>query len=79
MHRNDKREKLYSLGDFENETPTHIDATYAFSKFDQKFQIRIPKEFDKKIWYPQNQNELLIHFQFLDSEKSTLQKSYPCL
>ena len=32
-----QRKKLNTLGDFENKTPTHIDATHAFSKILQNF------------------------------------------
>ena len=31
-YQNDQRKKTYTLGDFENNTPTHMDATHAISK-----------------------------------------------
>jgi len=34
---------------FKSDTPTQIGGTNAISKSEQKFQIRIFKEFDKKI------------------------------
>ena len=39
----DQRKKLNTLGDFENQTPTHIDVTHAFSKILQNFQNQIPR------------------------------------
>ena len=38
----DQRKKLNTLGDFENQTPTHMDATHAFSKILQIFKIEFP-------------------------------------
>ena len=49
---NDPRTKLYKLGDFENETPTHMDATHATSKLRHKFQNRIPRELDQNFGIP---------------------------
>ena len=46
----DQREKLNNLGDFENQKPTHIDATYAFSKFPKNFQNRIPRELNQNLY-----------------------------
>ena len=37
----DQRKKLNTLSDFENQTPTHIGATHAFSKILQNFESRI--------------------------------------
>ena len=38
----DQRKKLNTLGDFENQTPTHIDATTHFQKFCKIFKIEFP-------------------------------------
>ena len=46
----DQRKKLNTLGDFENQTPTHIDATHAFSKILQNFQNRIPRKLTQKFY-----------------------------
>ena len=43
IYKIDQRKKLNTLGDFENQTPTNIDATHAFSKILQNFQNRIPR------------------------------------
>ena len=37
IYRNDQRKKFFNLGDFENETSTHMGATHANSKLKQKF------------------------------------------
>ena len=44
ISQNEHRKKLYTSGDFDNETPTHIGATHAISKSKRKFQNRIPRE-----------------------------------
>ena len=49
-YQNDQRNKLYTLGDFENKTPTHMAATYAISKSERSFQNRIPRELDKNFF-----------------------------
>ena len=36
-YQNDQRNKLYTLGDFKNKTPTHITVTHAISKSEQNF------------------------------------------
>ena len=46
----DQRKKLNTLSDFENQTPTHIDATHAFSKILQNFQNRIPRELNQNLY-----------------------------
>ena len=46
----DRRKKLNTLGDFENQTPTHIDATHAFSKILRNFQNRIPREWNQNLY-----------------------------
>ena len=38
IYENDKRNKINIAGDFENETPTHIDVAHANSKIEQNFQ-----------------------------------------
>ena len=52
ISQNDQRKKLYNLGDFKNETPTHMGATHAISKLKQKFQNRIPRELDQNFYIP---------------------------
>ena len=54
----DQRKKLNTLGDFENQTPTNIDATYAFSKNLQNFQNRSPKIEPKSLYF-QNRHKSL--------------------
>ena len=46
------RNKINILRDFENETPTHMSATHAISKIEQKSQNRIPRELDQKFGIP---------------------------
>ena len=48
----DQRKKLKTLGDFENQTPTHIGNAHAFSKILQYFENRIPRELDQKLDIP---------------------------
>ena len=43
----DQLQKLNHLGDFENQTPTHIKAIHAFSKILQNYQNRIPRDLFK--------------------------------
>ena len=52
MYQNDQRYKIYTLGDFGNETPTHMGTTHAISKIEQKFQNRTPRESDKNFDIP---------------------------
>ena len=52
ISQNDQRKKLYNLGDFENEKPTHMDVTHTSSKLKQKFQNRIPRELDQNFGIP---------------------------
>ena len=49
IYQNDQCNKVNTLGDFENETPTYISTTHAFSKVRENFQNRIPRELDKKL------------------------------
>ena len=51
-YQNVQRNKLYTLGDFYNKTPTHMDATHAISKSERNFQNRIPRELDKTFDIP---------------------------
>ena len=51
-YQNDQRNKIYTLGDFEKKTPTHMVATHAISKSQQNFQNRIPRELDKNFYIP---------------------------
>ena len=41
-----------AIGDFENETPTHMSATHPISKIKQKSQNRTPRELDQKFGLP---------------------------
>ena len=52
IYENDHRNKINILRDFENETPTHMSATHAISKIEQKSQNRIPRELDQKFGIP---------------------------
>ena len=52
IYQNDHRNKINILRDFENETPTHMSATHAISKIEQKSQNRIPRELDQKFGIP---------------------------
>ena len=47
IYQNDRRNKIKTISDFENETPTHISPTQTISKIEQKSQNRIRK--NKKI------------------------------
>ena len=52
MHENDRGKKLNTFGDFENKTPTYMDATHAISNSERNFQIRIPRELDQTFYIP---------------------------
>ena len=52
INQNDHRNKINILRDFENETPTHMSATHAISKIEQKSQNRILRELDQKFGIP---------------------------
>ena len=62
----DQRKKLNTLGDFENQKPTHIDATHAFSKILKNFQNRIPRESDQKSDISRIRKIHWIRFNFLN-------------
>ena len=48
----DHGDEVDTIGDFENETPTHMSATHAISKIKQKSQNRTPRELDQKFGIP---------------------------
>ena len=52
IYKNDHRNKINILRDFENETPMHMSATHAISKIEQKSQNRIPRELDQRFGIP---------------------------
>ena len=52
IYQNDQCNKVNTLGDFENETPTYISTTHAFSKIRENFHNRIPRESDKNFDIP---------------------------
>ena len=52
IYENDQHNKINIFGDFESGTPTHIGAAHAFSKYQQNFQNRIPKELDRNFDIP---------------------------
>ena len=49
MYKYDRRKKLNVSCDFENKTPTHMDATRAMSISERNFQIRILRELDQTL------------------------------
>ena len=51
-YQNDQCKNLYLVGDFGNETPTHMGTTHAISKFQPKFQNRITRELDQNFYMP---------------------------
>ena len=65
ISQNDQRKKLCDLGDFENETPTHMSTTHAISKLKQKFQNRIPRELNQNFYIPGISMTPLIIYRFL--------------
>ena len=52
VYQNDQHKKKYSLGDFDNKTPTHMAAADAISKIERKFQNQIPGELDENFDIP---------------------------
>ena len=52
IYLNVKRNKINTLGVFENETPTYISATHAFLKIRGKFENRIPRELNQNFDIP---------------------------
>ena len=52
LYQNDRRNKINTLRYFENQTPTHMGATYAISKIEHKFYNGIPRELDKPFDIP---------------------------
>ena len=51
-HENDRRNKVYKLSGFRDETPKHICPAHAISKIEKKFQNRTPKESDQNFDIP---------------------------
>ena len=47
QYQNDKRNNIYTLGDFENKTPTHMAATHAISNLSDVFKIEFPWHWTK--------------------------------
>ena len=52
MYQIDHRKEVDTITDFENKTPTHMSATHAISKIEQKSQNLIPRELDQKFGIP---------------------------
>ena len=52
INEHDQRNRINIFGDSESVTLTHIGATQAFSKIQQYFQNRIPKELDQNFDIP---------------------------
>ena len=52
IYKNDQRKKIDTFKDFENKTPTHMDATHAISKSERNFQNRFPRELDENFDTP---------------------------
>ena len=52
ISQNFQRKKLYTLGNFDDEIPTHIGATHAILKSKRKFQNRIPRELNQSFGIP---------------------------
>ena len=64
------------MGDFGNETPTHMGTTHAISKIEQKFQNRIPRELDKNFNIPRISLINWISSNFLKRKKRLHKKAY---
>ena len=64
-YENDQRKKIYTLGDFEKKTPTHMAATHAISKSERNFQNRIPSELDKNFYISRISMTHWISYHFL--------------
>ena len=52
IYQKGQHNKVNSLEDFENKTPTQMDATHAITKSNRDFQNRIPKELDENFDIP---------------------------
>ena len=52
MYQNGKRNNIYTLGDFENKTPTHMAATHAISNLSDVFKIEFPWHWTKTFISP---------------------------
>ena len=68
--------RLTYLRDLENETSTHISATHAISKIEQKSQNRIPRELDQKFGIPRIVTIYWVSSTFFGNKKSLTEKSY---
>ena len=66
IYENDHRNKINIFGDFENEITTHIGAAHAFSKVDQNFQNRSPRELNQSFDIPRISMIHLISSNFLN-------------
>ena len=71
-YQNDERNKIYTLRDSEDKTPTHMDATHAISKSERDFQNRIPRELNKKFYIPRF---VVIHWITSTNGRCLVQKS----
>ena len=76
MYENDHRNKINILRDFENETPTHMSATHAISKIEQKSQNRILRELDQKFGIPRIVTIYWVSSTFFLNKKSLTEKNY---
>ena len=48
----DNGDEVDTIGDFDTETPTHMSATHAILRIEQKSQNRTPRELYQKFSYP---------------------------
>ena len=72
----DHGDEVDTIGDFEDETPTHMSATHAISKIEQKSQNRIPRELDQKFGIFRIVTIYWVPFTFFGNKKSLKEKSY---
>ena len=75
----DRNNKVNTISDFENETPTHMDFAHENSKFEQKFQNRIPREFYPNLDILSTSVVHWISSIFFELAKSLTQKIKPVL
>ena len=68
--------RLTYLRDLENETPTHMSATHAISKIEQKSQNLIPRELGQKFGIPRIVTIYWVNSKFFGNKKSLTEKSY---
>jgi len=62
------------MGDFGNNTPTHMAVTHAISKSERSFQNRIPRELDKKFYIPKISMIHIIGYNFLKYKNRSYKK-----